>query len=318
MKSGTGQGRARGRVVVVGGGVIGLYSAWRLVEAGWSVTLIDAAAPDSREPASWAAGGILSDLPPGSAGPPIREWLDQSRERYPADCERLQALSGIDPEFWRCGMRVFDADRSEWHPQVAQVRSPRLLQALAAALDRLGVDRRHGTVLGLWRRPDRVCGVHTADGPIEADAVVVCAGIGSTQLTPAVAIEPVRGQMLLFAAPREPLTEIWYRDDFYLIPRRDGQVVAGSTLEWVGTDRHTTAEARAGLQARAVGLYPALAGVAVLDHWAGLRPRRPDAPPLIAEIEPGLYASSGHYRLGVSLAPASADILRALIEATLA
>ena len=87
--------------------------------------------------------------------------------------------------------------------------------------------------------------------------------------------EPVRGQMILFKATPRLLTRIVLSNRRYLIPRRDGRILVGSTVEHVGFDKSTSREAHDTLRAVAVQLVPALAGAEVEHHWAGLRPGYP-------------------------------------------
>ncbi|MDE2365809.1 MAG: FAD-dependent oxidoreductase, partial [Betaproteobacteria bacterium] len=130
-------------------------------------------------------------------------------------------------------------------------------------------------------------------------------------------IWPVRGQILLFKVQPGLLKTIVLHehDYFYLIPRRDGHILAGSTLEETGFDKSATAEARRMLLARAHALVPALTEETVAGHWAGLRPGSPDNIPII-DRHPSianLYLNSGHYRYGVTMAPGSARLLSNII-----
>ncbi|HEX4458538.1 MAG TPA: FAD-dependent oxidoreductase, partial [Polyangia bacterium] len=103
----------------------------------------------------------------------------------------------------------------------------------------------------------------------------------------------------------------------YLVPRRDGRVLVGSTEERVGFTRVTTAEAGAALEARAARLCPPLATAARLDHWAGLRPASRDGLPYIGTTAvAGLHLATGHFRNGIILAPLTAAIVTALVTRT--
>jgi len=112
-----------------------------------------------------------------------------------------------------------------------------------------------------------------------------------------------------FAAP--PLPHILLQSDLYFIPRRDGHLLVGSTVEDVGFDKSTTMEARAMLLRRAVALLPALRDRLIVKHWAGLRPGSPANIPTIGRhpVLPNLYLNSGHFRYGVTMAPASVEVL---------
>lgn len=203
-----------------------------------------------------------------------------------------------------------------WLPDVAQVRNPRLIKALRLALERMGVRIvEHTEVTGIVATEDRVERLDTTVGPFAAERYVVAAGAWSKKLLGKrgvqLDIKPVRGQMLLYRAQPGMLRHIILQNGTYLIPRDDGHILAGSTLEDVGFDKATTEEARVALHARALGMLPQLAQAEFIKHWAGLRPGSPGNIPIIArhpQME-NLYLNSGHFRYGVTMAPASAQIL---------
>lgn len=128
-------------------------------------------------------------------------------------------------------------------------------------------------------------------------------------------ITPVRGQMLLFHAAPGQVRHIVLQGEHYLVPRRDGRILAGSTLEYVGFDKSTTRRAYDELHAAAVAVIPALARCPVEQHWAGLRPGSAQGIPLIG-MHPqrrGLFINAGHFRNGVVTGPASARLLADMI-----
>ena len=219
------------------------------------------------------------------------------------------------------GMAADVREDGLWLPQVSQVRNPRLLQALHARLLALGVSvTEHIQLAPLQDQEGKVTAWHSLDGQVfEADAFVLTAGAWSRNLlgTHALGLQhkPMRGQMLLYKLHRQELAHIIFHEDFYLIPRRDGHVLAGSTVEDVGFDKSTTAEAAARLAAKAAARLPQLADVPLLRHWAGLRPGSPDNIPVIDRHPQfdNLYLNTGHFRYGVTMAPASAEILARLV-----
>ncbi|HEM47619.1 MAG TPA: FAD-dependent oxidoreductase, partial [Alphaproteobacteria bacterium] len=155
-------------------------------------------------------------------------------------------------------------------------------------------------------------------GRLGADTVVVAGGAWSAEIMREMIpldVVPVRGQMLLFRAAPETLHRILLQEGRYVIPRRDGRVLAGSTLEYVGYDKSVTEQARAELWEAAVRLVPALADCPVENHWSGLRPGSPEGIPFIGKVGniSGLYVNAGHFRNGVVLGPASARLLADLI-----
>ncbi|MCX8018513.1 MAG: FAD-dependent oxidoreductase, partial [Rhodocyclaceae bacterium] len=128
-------------------------------------------------------------------------------------------------------------------------------------------------------------------------------------------IRPVRGQMLLFHAKLDQIRRIVLYRGRYVIPRRDGRVLFGSTLEQAGFDKQTTAEAKESLYQDAVALFPVLRRAPIEDHWSGLRPGSPSGIPYIGAYPgiDGLYFNAGHFRNGLTLGPASARLMADLV-----
>jgi glycine oxidase len=208
-----------------------------------------------------------------------------------------------------------------WLPDIAQVRNPRLVAALRVAVVRLGgVIHEHCAATGVLTQGGRVTAVRTATDTFPADKVVLAtgawSGLGLAGLAATPQIRPIRGQMLLFKLAPGVLDTILYRNGLYLIPRRDGHVLVGSTLEDAGFDKSTDDATRQRLHLEAAGLLPALAAMQPMRHWAGLRPGSPDNIPVIdrhPDFE-NVFVNTGHYRYGVTLAPASAELLVDVME----
>jgi len=206
-------------------------------------------------------------------------------------------------------------------PGVANVRNPRLLRALREALQRLPNVRvvEQCPVTGFVRDGGRIVGVQTAQGERRADQVVVAAGAWSGELLATLGLEvpvkPMKGQMILFKCAEDFLPSMVLAERRYAIPRRDGHILVGSTLEDVGFDKVPTEEALQSLKATAIELLPALAGAQVVRHWAGLRPGSPDGVPYIGAVSgfDGLWLNCGHFRNGLVLAPASCQLLTDLM-----
>jgi glycine oxidase len=207
-------------------------------------------------------------------------------------------------------------------PGVGQVRNPRLLQALRCHVELLG-----GTILEnhevqkLEIENDRVKGVQTNRGNLSADAVILAAGAWSRTLLGEHALKldvhPIRGQILLFKFDTPPFQNILLEGSLYFIPRRDGHVLVGSTLEDVGFDKATTDEAKNSLLKRIYALFPHWREQPLVKHWAGLRPGSPDNIPTIGRhpVLSNLYANCGHFRYGVTMSLACAEFLLNEIEA---
>jgi len=201
-------------------------------------------------------------------------------------------------------------------PAVAQIRNPRLCAALRARLEQHGVRlHEHRAVRRLIVEGGRILGVETPQGTVLAERVVVAGGAWSAELLrgteTVLPVTPVRGQMILFDTRPGLLRHIVVSDGYYLIPRRDGLVLAGSTLEYTGFDKGTTPQARELLTAQAVRMAPVLADFPLIRHWSGLRPGTPDGVPIICEHNEisGLYLNTGHFRNGVVMGPATARLL---------
>jgi glycine oxidase len=190
-------------------------------------------------------------------------------------------------------------------------------QLLALGLERaaiaLGADVRNRTpVTGFTVRAGRVTHVHSDDQSFPCDAVVLAAGARSGQIasklrTP-LPVEPVRGQMIALGGMRQPIAHVVWGPDGYLVPRANGLVFAGATVERVGFRRRTTKAAIRRIRAMAGRLVPQLAAAKQHFEWAGLRPGTPDDLPFIGPIPShvNVIAATGHYRNGILLAPLAA------------
>jgi glycine oxidase len=219
-------------------------------------------------------------------------------------------------------------------PEDWQVENRQLVRALAASCLRLGVRIHTQTeACGLRLQGERVTGVETSRGCLSAAAIVLAAGAWAARV-PLVAteaeqektvaallrhpeIEPVRGQMLCFeqAAATAPIRHVLYSPRGYLVPRRDGRLLAGSTTEHVGFDCAVTAGGLNAVTSHALELAPLVADLRLQDTWAGLRPRAIDGLPVLGESEAvrGLFYAAGLYRNGILLAPAVGELMAGLV-----
>lgn len=342
-------------IVVVGGGLLGMLTARQLAGEGLSVALLEQG--ELCRESSWAGGGIISPLVPWEYPDAVTVLVRWSQQRYPQLAAGLLEETGIDPEWTQSGLllagHTLDANVRSWLrrfpcpleevaagriqsvepaivtdcapalllPEVAQIRNPRLGQALARALELRGVSLHTRTrVTGLRISADRVQGVTTADNDFSCGRVIVAGGAWSAlileQAMPGLPVAPVLGQMIMFAARPGLLRRIVVHEGYYLIPRRDGLVLAGSTLEHTGFDKQTSREARELLRGMALRLVPGLSDFRIAGHWAGLRPGTAQGIPLIGEHPgiKGLFLNTGHFRNGVGMAPASARLLADRIQ----
>jgi glycine oxidase len=274
-----------------------------------------------------------------------------STDLYPAWCQSMCVDSGIDPELVRSGalvMSPFDEVLArEWSrthdvrmdfvapvesgigpygepavrmPDVYQVRNPRLIRSLATALMSRGV-----TVLSqvevrqLRTKGHRIASVESDTDRWTPGAVITAAGAWTSGLisrfgaTPEVF--PVRGQMLLYKVAPGLLSTIVLREEAYAVPRVDGHILVGSTVELAGFDGRVTESGRRALMKAAETLFPPLGRQGPIAHWAGLRPGSPGNIPTIAR-HPGLenlFVNAGHYRYGLTMAPGSARLLASMM-----
>lgn len=234
-----------------------------------------------------------------------------------AECFKYQVLTVDENEVVRLAPKLgYLRGRSLWMPGVAQVRNPRLVKALKASVVKNGVRIvENDPVMAIESEGGKTTGVLTRDGAVTAERVVICGGAWSgglaKQLGVDLPVSPVRGQMLLFKASPGLLSQIVMLEGYYLIPRRDGRILAGSTLEHVGFDKQTTVTAREELYQLAIRILPALADAEIEMQWAGLRPGTVDGVPFIGPVpgHEGLFVNAGQYRNGVVTGLASARLL---------
>jgi len=235
-------------------------------------------------------------------------WADQAGVRLTRlDAPALRVLAPtVNPAM----------ERAWYFPEVAQIRNPRLLAALRQDLVARGVELRENVeVRGFEHGQGRLQRLRTSIGALPAERCIVAAGAWSAALLKSTGVmldhAPVKGQMLLLRPPAPLISRIILNEGYYLIPRRDGRILVGSTQEQTGFDKSISAVAHAELRAAAQRMVPALADAEVEHHWAGLRPGSPQGVPIIdqhPEIR-GLYICTGHFRNGLAMAPASARLL---------
>ncbi|MBI2808172.1 MAG: glycine oxidase ThiO [Planctomycetes bacterium] len=314
-------------VIVVGGGVIGLTTAFFLGKAGASVILCEQGKTGME--ASWAGAGIIPPSDLEHAQYPLDRLRALSVSLFPDLSRELLARTGIDNGFMRSGgLELINnsahADSEEWYglgvqidtisaadartlepalsaglgraihiPCMAQVRNPRHLQALRAACLDLGnvVIHQDAAVLDISVVSSRAKGVRLSDEELTGSAVLVTAGAWTGRLLEPLGqrlnVPPVRGQIALLNPGKRLFQHILLSGSRYLVPRQDGLVLIGSTEEQVGYDKATTAAGIGALLELGLTLVPALAGATLEKTWAGLRPGSPDGVPFIGPV-PGI------------------------------
>lgn len=220
-------------------------------------------------------------------------------------------------------------------PLDTQVENRRLISALTASAEKLGVRLLTGTTVATLQTDYRgITGVETSRGFVGTDIVVVANGawtssLGLTDISgrltsektlPNLRIEPIRGQMLCFESNPQIARHVIYSPRGYIVPRRDGRLLAGATTEHRGFDKRVTAEGVSSILSAALEISPQIGALPMRESWAGFRPRAADGLPVLgqyAEIG-GLFYATGHYRNGILLAPLTGELLAAAIVDQLA
>lgn len=329
-------------VIIVGGGIIGLSLSVELRKKGAGVLVVERGQP-GRE-ASHAAGGMLVDCPLETHAA-LQPLVRASARMYPEFVHELRAESGMNIDLRDQGTILFPstaqashlqsenrlpASLSEFEPALADLNRPAfylqehcvdpraLVAAALQAAKHRGVDFSSGDAVTAVNLSDgRVSGVATTKTSHLAPKVVNCAGAWAGQIAPqAFPTRPVKGQMLCLAAPSRGLIKHVIRaPEVYLIPRSDGRIVVGTTVEDVGFDKRTDVATIQRLHRAAIALVPELRNAKILEDWAGLRPGTPDALPILGPTPtPGYLVATGHFRDGILLAPITAKVMAEVIE----
>lgn len=330
-------------VIVIGGGIIGLSLSIELRKKGASVLILERGEP-GRE-ASSAAGGMLVDCPFETPAA-LQPLAAASASMYPEFVRELELESGMKIDLRNQGTILFPsaahvshpafeaatqipAPLAEFEPALAEVDRPAfylkersvdpraLAPAALKAAKRLGVDVSSGEeVIAVNLSDGRVSGVTTRKTSFLAAKVVNCAGAWSGQIGPyAIPTRPVKGQMLCLVSASRMLKHVIRSPEVYVIPRSDGRIIVGTTVEEVGFDKRTDVAAIQCLRAAAIAMVPELRNAKILEDWAGLRPGTPDGLPILgATGTSGYYVATGHFRDGILLAPITSQVMTAVIE----
>jgi len=321
--------------LIVGGGVIGMMTARYLALAGADVTIIDK--QECGRESSWAGGGIISPLYPWHYDDLTNDLSQASQLVYEDLCSEIYANTGIDPEYIRSGLLMldeYDSDSAKkWmkkyditytpHEQgalfenIAQVRNPRLIQALKADIIDKGVKVLENIqAQSLITNADSVEGVNTDKNSIFADNVIVCSGAWSSEwLELKDDIFPMKGQMIVIESVNN-LEHIVLDQGRYIIPRKDGKTLVGSTMQDVGFDRSTDKEVMDSLFDFASQRIPNIKNNRIIHHWSGFRPASKSGRVILGRDDKynNLYINTGHFRNGLNMAPESAKRILQLIE----
>ena len=341
-------------ITLIGGGIMGLLTAREFYDAGASVTVLDKGimgnesswagggillplypwrqnqaitqlvrqslglypslahnlAEETGIDPEWNPCGLLMTQNPDIAA--ALAWCNHNKIAYQDASDRLHGLetTPVNPLFL---------------PTIAQIRNPRLVKSLKQDLLQKGMRLIENCQLAAINLDDnRISSIDTNMGSLPIGELVITAGAWTSgllaQFFPAIRdsrpkISPVKGQMLLFAAKPDTLSAIVLDGEHYLIPRLDGHILAGSTVEDDTFDKSTTLAAKDQISNFALKLLPALRSFPILKHWSGIRPGTPNGVPYIdrhPEIS-NLSINAGHFRNGLAMAPASAQLMVDLI-----
>jgi glycine oxidase len=330
-------------VIVMGGGIIGLSLAIALRKRGATVLVVERGEP-GRE-ASYAAGGMLVESSP-EIPVPLQPLATASARLYPEFVHELLE-SGITVDLRDAGTIVFPplehvherpgfAMESLLPAPVAELEPALARSGPAFYLKERSVDPRGLTIAALktakncgvdFSSGDEVTtveiehgyaiGVKTAKTVFATRKVVNCAGAWAGSIGPQpIPTRPVKGQMLcLVMQPLNRLKHVIRTPDLYLIPRSDGRLLVGATVEEAGFDKRTDVATIQRFHRAAVELVPSLKEAKILEDWAGLRPGTPDALPILgATTIPGYYVATGHFRDGILLAPITAQVMADVMQ----
>lgn len=320
-------------VAIAGAGIIGLSAALELSAAGLRVTVLERGR--AMRESSWAAAGMLAANDPEN--PEVLQRLSRfSVGLYPEFLQRVEQLSGesvpVRTSYALQGAHELPPGIAAASDEAIQAIAPDLQQkrlkfflleeqsidprdlarALPDAAMVAGVALQEETaVTGVENGPGQIR-IKTAQGEWAADNFINACGAWASELAD-ISIAPRKGQMLLVESP-QPLTATLRTPHLYLVPRGDGRIVIGATVEHAGYDKVVDPEAIAALHAAAAELWPPVRSARVLDTWAGLRPATRDALPVIGPAgERGCWLALGHFRNGIMLAPGTARLLRQMI-----
>lgn len=333
-------------VAIIGGGVIGLSLAWQLRKQGADVIVLDKGEP-ARE-ASYAAGGMIAHCDP-HVRPELAALISASARMYPQFVRELIDDSDESPDLREQGTIAFldesgmptcqnacpldDVELSQREPLVTlrgrtyflpeSSVDPRALGcALIKAAKRCGVDFVTGSaVRQVVVEEGHAVGVRTGKSQYCSALVVNCAGAWAAQILPlGMPTRPVKGQIVCIVPQpgshhAGPLIQHVVRTpEVYVIPRSDGRILLGATVEEAGFDKSVNPDTVQRLNRAAAGAVPMIREMRIHDAWAGLRPASPDDLPILGESSVrGYYAATGHYRDGIMLAPVTAYLMAQLL-----
>jgi glycine oxidase len=330
------------RAVIIGGGVVGCVTAIKLKESGYDVTVVDRSIIG--EESSAAGAGIIFPLMPWNYESRVFDLSIGALSFYKNLSNKLINNGCEDPEFIESGMICIDpSDKKEivqWGEKnnfkikeysfnnspsyelakVAQINPKKLMFSLKQYISKLGIELIENMKMSkIEKKSNYLYGWPTENkGLIKGDFFVTTVGAWSSEINDGYKnkIYPIRGQIISYPKSKIKLDKILYSKNFYLLQRKCGSILAGSTIENVGFDKTVTTKAANELNEKAINLVPELRDLKPCNQWAGLRPGVKRNIPLIEQDSyyKNVYINSGHYRYGLTMAPKSANEILKLIQ----
>jgi len=243
-----------------------------------------------------------------SQHPEISDWAKKWSVdiRYIDDKKMIQQIENAAGEV---------VDKGVWMPDVLQIRNPKLVAALKVSFEHHAIPYcEYCEVEEILTEKDKITGVRTKNKTYPSKKVIIASGAWSAKFSvtkSSVNVSPVKGQMIMYKGAPDLVKRIILSEGHYIIPRKDGRILAGSTLEKIGFDKSISSSALDELHHAAVQLVPLLADLEIERQWAGLRPGTVKGIPYVCKHDDmeGLYVHAGHFRNGIVLGAASADLM---------
>ena len=348
-------------ILIIGGGIIGLSIAWRLIGIGKKVIIIDK--KNLGKEASWAAAGMLSgrlDLKPCEKK--LLPIFEKSHLAWPKFAEELENKSGksigykkegtlrvacdLDEEkklknnydflknnkvniTWLSGDKIRDKEpyvsnnvlSGFFSPDDHHVNNRYILDALITILKKNKnncIFKENTEVEKIITNKNQVIGVKTNNEIIKTKEIIVCSGAWTSKIKnieiKEVPIRPVKGQMVCLKVPKNIslLKHILWRENVYLVPRNNSDLIIGATEEEMGYDKSLTVGGIYNLLKIAREVLPAIEDLSIVESWSGLRPTSRDDAPIIGPSNKlkGLIYATGHHKNGILLAPLTSIIIK--------
>lgn len=244
----------------------------------------------------------------------VREEISTLLAVYHGVGLRAEALTGERAKELEPGL-MEEVQGGVLRPDESSLDNRALTQATLEAAKRKGVEIFAGNgATGIWKQGRRCKGLQLTSGNVEAKWTIIAAGCFSAKIegaAPYAPVSPAKGQMAVLRCEAVNIQHVLWSENIYLVPRNDGRILAGSTVERIGFDHDVTAGGMRKIMNGAIELVPRLAKARIEETWAGLRPDSPDHLPILGPTDvEGLLLATGHFRSGILLAPLTAQLMR--------